>query len=179
MGTAASGKNESTKRLDICPYIITHSAFWMRLFSTKEIFSSFQSVLIWWCLSFWGGSMGEWKVSFFWQCSFGRLHLVLKVLFKHLIVGRKTTVNVEDLSASVFKRCKSIRHMILSGAAQNFFGQYASLKVFGNQILSGDDSIWRQKKVGSAGKWFFKGSILHTMSIYDPHGKAPLFPVNL
>ena len=51
------------------------------------------------------------------------------------------TVNVEDLSASVFKRCKSIRHKILSGAAQNFFGQYASLKVFGNQILSGDDSI--------------------------------------
>ena len=67
--------------------------------------------------------------------------MVLKVLFKYLIVGRKTTVNVEDLSALVFKRCKSIRHKILSGAAQNVFGQYASLKVFGNQILSGDDSI--------------------------------------
>ena len=51
------------------------------------------------------------------------------------------TVNVEDLSASVLKRVNSIRHKILSGAAQNFFGQYASLKVFGNQILSGDNSI--------------------------------------
>ena len=72
-------------------------------------------------------------------------HFLTKVLTLDATDGgfgpRVLTCHVEDLSTSAFKKCKAIRLMILNDATQNFFGQYASPKVFGKQILSSLDSI--------------------------------------
>jgi len=94
----------------------------------------------------------------FWsKGSFSKLHLTLKVFLSTWLWEEKKTGNGEDLSASVFKWCKSIGVMILNGSAQNFFGQYASLKVFANRNLSCGDSIWRLRKVANWCKRFSKG----------------------
>ena len=56
--------------------------------------------------------------------------------------GRRVlTYHVQDLSTSAFKRCKSIRLMLLNNATQSFLGQYAPPKVFAKQGLGSVDVI--------------------------------------
>ena len=83
-------------------------------------------------------------------------HLLTKCLTLSVTDGgfgpRVLTYHVEDLSTSAFQRCKSIRLMILNDATENFFGQYASPKVYAKKILASLDSIWLQNNVANNGR---------------------------